>query len=257
MHVKELLSLKGKVILVSGGAGRFGKCMVEGLAEADGIVVIASRDLKTCQKVAEDYQSKGLDVHALQLDQAEHESVLKLKESIKKQFGRLDVFVNNAVAWPMKGYDDPLDAWEESMRVNATGAFDITRQMGYLIAESGGGSIIHISSFKGMFGPDFSLYEGTKMDASADYNFHKGGLISLTKYMARRLAPQKIRVNCISPGGLFANQPEPFLSRYNKAVPLGRMANNDDIKGLVVLLASEASAYITGENILMDGGLYA
>ena len=257
MNVKELLSLKEKVILVTGGAGKFGKCIVEGLAEADGTIIAASRNLDACTKAAEYFQSKGLDVHALQVDQADSESVLKLKESIKKQFGRLDVFVNNAVAWPMKGYDDPLDTWAESMRVNATGAFDITRQMGYLIAESGGGSIIHVSSFKGMFGPDFSLYEGTDMDASADYNFHKGGLIALTKYMARRLAPQKIRVNSISPGGLFANQPEPFLSRYNKAVPLGRMANNDDVKGLVVLLASEASAYITGENILIDGGLYA
>ena len=257
MNVKELLSLKEKVILVTGGAGKFGKCIVEGLAEADGTIIAASRNLDACTKAAEYFQSKGLDVHALQVDQADSESVLKLKESIKKQFGRLDVFVNNAVAWPMKGYDDPLDTWAESMRVNATGAFDITRQMGYLIAESGGGSIIHVSSFKGMFGPDLSLYEGTDMDASADYNFHKGGLIALTKYMARRLAPQKIRVNSISPGGLFANQPEPFLSRYNKAVPLGRMANNDDVKGLVVLLASEASAYITGENILIDGGLYA
>ncbi len=95
------------------------------------------------------------------------------------------------------------------------------------------------------------------MDAGPDYNFHKGGMISLTKYLARKLAPQKIRVNSISPGGLFANQPKEFLDRYNKQVPLGRMANNDDIKGLVVLLASEASAYITGENILIDGGLHA
>lgn len=257
MNIKELMSLKGKVALVTGGAGKFGKCIVEGLAEADGTVIAASRNLETCKEVADYYCSKGFDVHALQVDQSDHNSVLKLKADIKKCFGKLCIFVNNAVAWPMEGYDDPLDKWVESMRVNATGAFDITREMGYLMAESGGGSIIHIGSFKGVFSPDFSLYEGTDMDASADYNFHKGGLIALTKYMARRLGQQKIRVNCISPGGLYAGQDKRFLERYNKRVPLGRMANNDDIKGLVVLLASDASAYITGENIMIDGGLTA
>ena len=95
------------------------------------------------------------------------------------------------------------------------------------------------------------------MDSPPDYNFHKGGMIGLTHYLALKLAPKGIRVNCISPGGLFANQPEPFRSKYNEKVPLGRMANDDDIKGLIVLLASDASAYLTGENILMDGGLHA
>ena len=257
MHIKELLSLKGKVIVVTGGAGKFGRCIVEGLAEAEGTVIIASRNLQACQKQADFFKKKDMDVYGMHLDQGNHESVLKLKEQIQEQFNGLDVFINNAVAHTMLGYEDPLDTWAESMRVNATGMFDIVREMAYLIAQKGGGSIVNISSMKGMYSPDFTLYEGTNMDASADYNFHKGGLISLTRYLARRLAPQKIRVNSISPGGLFANQPEPFLSQYNKAVPLGRMANNDDIKGLVVLLASEASAYITGENILMDGGLHA
>jgi len=257
MHVKELLSLKGKIILVTGGAGKFGKCLVEGLSEADGTVITASRNIEACKKVADEFQARDLDVHALQLDQSDHESIMKLKQRIQQQFGGLDVFVNNAVGIPMLRYSDPLETWAESMRVNATGMFDITREMADLIAKRGGGSIINIASMKGMFSPDFSLYAGTDMDASPDYNFHKGGMISLTKYLARKLAPKKIRVNSISPGGLFANQPKPFLDRYNKAVPLGRMANNDDIKGLAVLLASQASDYITGENILMDGGLHS
>ena len=257
MHLKELLSLKGKIVLVTGGAGKFGKCLVEGLSEADGTVITASRNLEACRKVADEFKEKGLDVHALQLDQGEHESVMKLKEQIEEEFGGLDVFVNNAVGLPMVRYNDPLETWAESMRVNSTGMFDLTREMAELIAKRGGGSIINIASMKGMFSPDFTLYAGTDMDASPDYNFHKGGMISLTKYLARKLAPQKIRVNSISPGGLFANQPQPFLDSYNKAVPLGRMANNDDIKGLAVLLASRASDYITGENILIDGGLHA
>ena len=257
MHVKQLLSLKGKTALVTGGAGLYGKCIVEGLAEANATVITASRNLDAGEKVASRFRERGLEVQARRVDQADHESVLRLKEDIEKSFGGLDVFVNNAVARPMLRYTDPLEAWAESMRVNCTGMFDILREMADLIGKRGGGSIVNISSMQGMFGPDFSLYEGTDMDSPPDYHFHKGGMIALTKYLARKLGPQSIRLNCISPGGLFANQDEKFLARYNKKVPLGRMANDDDIKGVVVFLASEASSYVTGENILMDGGLHA
>ena len=258
MHVKELLSLKNKIILVTGGAGLYGQPIVEGLAEADGTVITASRNLAAGQKFAKACQAKNLNVHALQVDQADHESVLKLKAEIQAKFGKLEVFVNNAVARPMKGYDSPLSEWEESMRVNATGMFDITREMADLMGAGGGGNIINIASMMGMFGPDLSNYEGTNIGIPMpDYFFHKGGMITLTRYLARVLADKKIRVNCISPGGLFSGQIERFLENYNKKVPVGRMAGHDDIKGLVVFLASEGSAYINGENILMDGGMHA
>jgi len=258
MHVKELLSLKGKIILVTGGAGQYGKCIVEGLAEADGTVITASRDLKAGEKLVQEFNAKGLAVHAMRVDQAEHDSVLKLKEQIEKKFGRLDVFVNNAVSRPMAGYNEPIEHFADSMRVNATGMMDILREMADLIANSGGGSIINISSMMGMYGPDLSNYEGTDLgDMPPDYFFHRGGIINLTRFLAKMLADKKIRANCISPGGLFNNQPKRFLENYCKRVPANRMANNDDIKGLAVLLASDASAYINGENILMDGGLHA
>ena len=259
MNVKELLSLKGKVIIVTGGAGLYGRCIVEGLAEANGTVITASRNLENGKKVAEEFRRRGLDVHAMRVDQADHKSVMALKEKIQKEFGKLDVFVNNAVSRPMHGYDAPLEQFAESMRVNAIGMFDIVREMADLIAQSGGGSIVNISSMMGMFGPDLSNYEGTDMGKALppDYFFHRGGMINLTRYLARVLADKNIRANCISPGGLFNNQPERFVQNYSKKVPVGRMANNDDIKGLVVLLASDASAYINGENILMDGGMHA
>lgn len=259
MNVKELLSLKNKIILVTGGAGFYGKTIVEGVAEADGTVITASRNLDAGQKVAKEFRDKGLDVHAMQVDQADHKSVMALKHQVQKAFGRLDVFVNNAVARPMKGYNAPMEQFAESMRVNATGMMDILREMVDLIDQSGGGSIINISSMMGMFGPDLSNYEGTNMgDLPPDYFFHNAGLINLTRYLTRVLADKNIRSNCISPGGLFNDQPQQFLENYCKKVPSGRrMANNDDIKGLVVLLASEASAYINGENILMDGGMHA
>ena len=258
MHVKELLSLKGKIILVTGGAGNYGRCIVEGLAEADGTVITASRNLKEGQKLAIELNANGLNVNAMRVDQADHDSVILLKEKIQEEFGRLDVFVNNAVTRPMKGYNAPVEHFAESMRVNATGMMDILREMADLIAESGRGSIINISSMMGMFGPDLSNYEGTDMgDVPPDYFFHRAGIINITRFLARMLADKNIRVNCISPGGLFNNQPRQFVENYNKKVPLGRMANHDDIKGLAVLLASDASAYINGENILMDGGMHA
>ncbi len=258
MNVKDLLSLKNKIILVSGGAGLYGKCIVEGLAEADGTVIIASRNVEQVQKTADHFRKSGMDVYAMQVDQGDHHSVMTLKEEIVNKFGKLDVFVNNAVSRPMKGYDDSMECFSESMRVNATGMMDILREMCNLIGENGGGSVINISSMMGMFGPDLSNYEGTNMGTPPpDYFFHNAGVINLTRYLARVLADKNIRVNCVSPGGLFNNQPQRFLENYSKKVPLKRMANQDDIKGLMVLLASDAGAYINGENILMDGGMHA
>ncbi len=258
MHVKELLSLKSKIVLVTGGSGNYGKCIVEGLAEADATVITTSRNIEQAEKTAKLFRDKGFTVHAMQADQVDHDSVTLLKKNIVKQFGKLDVFVNNAVSRPMTGYNAPIEQFAASMAVNATGMMDLLREMTDLIARNKGGSIINISSMFGMFGPDLTNYIGTDMgDLAPDYFFHNAGLINLTRYMTRMLADKNIRFNCISPGGLFNNQPPPFVENYCKRVPLRRMANRDDIKGLVVLLASEAGAYINGENILMDGGMHA
>lgn len=255
----QLFSLKNKVVLVAGGAGNYGRSITEGLGEAGATVIIASRNIDAIQKAAADLKEKGLDVRGMQVDQADKTSVLSLKENIIKQFGKLDVFINNAVSRPMKGYNAPIEQFDESMRVNATGMMDILREMTDLIIQSGGGSVINISSMMGMYAPIYSNYDGIPGmgDIAPDYCFHNAGLIMLTRFMAKTHAGKNIRFNCISPGGLFNNQPEKFVEHYCKKVPLGRMANSDDIKGLVVLLSSNAGAYINGENILIDGGLYA
>ena len=258
MNVKDLLSLKDTIILVTGGSGKYGKCIVEGLAEAGGTVIIGSRKLQTAQEAAETFQQQDMDVRAIEIDQADHASILKAKEQLLEQYGRLDVFVNNAVARPMNSYDAPIEKFNESMQVNATGVMDILREMADLMKKNQQGSIINISSFMGMYGPDLSNYEGTDMgNPPPDYYFHKAGLINITRYMTKLLAGTNIRVNCVSPGGLFANQPARFVENYCNKVPLRRMANPDDIKGLMVLLASQAGAYINGENIVMDGGYHA
>jgi NAD(P)-dependent dehydrogenase (short-subunit alcohol dehydrogenase family) len=183
-------------------------------------------------------------------------SVAALKAAIVERFGRLDVFVNNARALTMLGFKDRMEEWAKSMAVIATGMFNLTREMISLMEKGNGGSDIHIGSMKGSFSPSFKLYEGTSMDASPDNSFHNSELVALTKYLARFFGPKDIRVNCISPGSFSANQPEPFCSRYCKAAPLRRTTNEDHIKDPVVLLPSDASAYITGVDILMDGGLY-
>lgn len=257
MDAKDLFSLKGKTLLITGGAGEYGRCIFQALLECGGTVITASTSLDKAKQLVDEFRSKGLDAHAKQVDQSNHQSIIKLKKEIVNEFGGLDVFINNAVARPMKRYLDPLECWTKSMDINATGMFDIVREMADLIEKRGGGSIVNIGSMQGMFGPDFSLYEGTEMDSPPDYHFHKGGMIALTKYLARKLGHKNIRVNCISPGGLYSDQNEKFIEKYNKKVPLGRMANNDDIKGVVVFLASQASSYITGVNVLVDGGLHA
>lgn len=259
MNVMELFSLKQKVVLVTGGAGNYGKSITEGLAEAGATIIIASRNMESIEKTASDFRSKGFDVHGMPLDQADPVSVKALKKSIQEKFGKLDVFINNAVSRPMKGYNAPIEQFAESMEVNATGMMDLLREMTDLIVQSGGGSVINISSMMGMYAPMYSNYDGIPGmgDIAPDYCFHNAGLITLTRFMTKTFAGKNIRFNCISPGGLFNNQPEKFVENYCKKVPMGRMANNDDIKGLIVLLSSDAGAYINGENILIDGGLYA
>ena len=260
METKELLSLDNKVCLVTGGAGKYGVCIVEGLAEAGATVITASRNLDAGESFAASMRERGLDVHARAVDQADHDAVIRLKTSIVADFDGLDVFVNNAVARPVSGGWDgfTLDALSESMRVNAVGMIDITREMADLIARRGGGTIVNIASMMGMFGPDLSNYDGTDMGTPApDYFFHRAGMINFTRYLAHVLADKKIRANCISPGGLRSpGQPDRFVENYSKKVMVGRLADHDDIKGVVVFLASEASRYITGENLLMDGGMH-
>jgi len=257
MGILEKFSLSGKVAIVTGGAGLYGKFIVEGLAEAGAIVYVASRNFKKCEEVAKNMRKKGYDVLSAKLDQSDKDSVYKLKAKILKEQGRVDILVNNAVLRSMKSYYDEIEKFRLSMEVNATGIFNLTRTIGEVMKKQRSGSIINISSIQGIVGPDFTLYEGTNMDAPPDYFFHKAGLINLTRYFAAKLAPFNIRVNCVSPGGLFNNQNPDFVERYNKKTFLGRMAKGEDIKGVIVFLASDASSYITGANIVIDGGYTA
>ena len=257
MGVLEQFRLNGKVALVTGGAGLYGRQIVRSLAEAGAKVFVASRDLNNLQKQAGELITEGMDVAALRLDQKSAASVDEVVKKIIDAAGRVDVLVNNAVLRTMRGWSSSAEAFAESMAVNATGLFLITRAVGDHMASHGGGSIINVGSIQGNVGPDFALYDGLDMDAPPDYFFHKGGLLQLTRYAAAKLGPGKVRVNAISPGGFLAGQDKTFVERYSARTFLKRMANETDLAGIVVFLASDASAYITGANIPVDGGYTA
>ena len=257
MTVLESFNLTGKVALVTGGGGLYGRQITQALAEAGAKTIVASRDLANLKAQAAALAACGLDVDAMHLDQGSEASVTQLLQEIIHLRGRLDILVNNAVERTMNDWHSPPEAFERSMRTNATGLFLMTRVFGDHMAAHGGGSIINVGSIQGMVGPDFTLYEGLDWGAPPDYFFHKGGLLQLTRYAAAKLGPRRVRVNSISPGGFFADQDAEFLQRYNARTFLNRMANATDLKGVVVFLASDASAYITGANIPVDGGYTA
>lgn len=254
----ERFNLKGKVILLTGGAGLYGRGLAADLAAAGATLVVASRDLSACQRVADDECQRGFSVHPASYDQGDESSILKLRDHVLGKFGHIDGLVNNSVARTMSGGPGDVAGWEQSLKINATGIYLMHHHFGECMVKSGGGSIVNIGSIYGMVGPSLSFYEGTGMSSGApDYYFNKSGMLNLTRFYAANLGPHGVRVNCISPGGFSNNQPEAFASRYCESTFLGRMGNPSDLGGSVVFLLSGASAYITGINLPVDGGFTA
>ncbi len=254
----DSFSLENRVVVLTGGAGLFGRGLVSAIAAAGAKLVIASRDVAKLNRVAAEENDRGRSVVAEKLDQGDETSVLALRDRVLERFSRVDGLVNNAVLRPMKSPDAPVAAWEESMRVNATGTFLMTRAFGEAMCQQQSGSIVNIGSMQGMVGPSLELYEGTNMGVPPpDYFFHKGGMINLTRYYAALFGQHNVRVNCVSPGGFFDHQPEPFLSRYCSRTFVGRMADDTDLGGPVVFLLSDAAHYVTGANLPVDGGYTA
>ena len=260
-NIIDRFRLDGKVALVTGGSGYYGKQMVIALADAGATVCCASRGYENCKKFTDELNAMGYDkVYADSYDQADEESIKALLARMIERDGKVDILVNNSVLRPMHDYNGPVEDFARSMEVNATGLFLITRAFGNHMEENGGGSIINIGSYMGICGSNPYLYEDNPdMDAidAPDYFFHKGGMLNLTRFMAGRYGKAGVRVNCLNLGGLFNNQPKEFLERYAKMCYLGRMADENDIQGVLVFLASDASSYITGIGINVDGGYTA
>lgn len=248
--------LAGRVAIITGAAGLYGRHIADALAVAGAHVVCASRDAASCEGLATALRNRGLSAEATSLDLTLEDSILSLVELVEEEHGRIDVLVNNAVA--RGGSDIPrttADEWDATSAVNSRGLFLMTREVGARMVKAGAGSVINIGSIYGMVAPDFGIYGATGMTSPAFYAYDKGGMIGFTRYAASFYGPHGVRVNCLSPGGLQTEDHNPeFLANYRARVPLGRLAQPDDIKGPVIFFASDASRYVTGTNLPVDGG---
>ena len=254
----DTFSLKNRTVLLPGAAGLFGRGLATALAESGATLILASRDAGKIDTVAREETARGHSVFAESFDQGDETSIAGLRSRIEARFGVIHGLVNNSVLRPMKGAHGTVAQWEQSMRVNATGVMLMHRILGEAMAAAGRGSIVNIGSIQGMVGPSYELYEGTSMgDMPPDYFFHKGGMLNLTRFYAAHFGPRSVRVNCLSPGGFYNQQDERFVKRYCAHTMLNRMADSADLGGSVVFLLSDASRYITGANLPVDGGYSA
>lgn len=241
--IAQLMNLSGRKALVTGGKGHIGKASCETLEELGA-------------------QVKVLDLPECDLKE-EKETREFVRNAITEMKG-LHILIHSAAyvgttqvpGWVAPFEDQTVEAWDWAMRVNLTAAFVLVQEAKQALLKSGSGSIIFLSSIAGMVGPDNRLYEETPMVSPAGYNASKGGLLQLTRYFATTLAP-KIRVNAISPGGVCRGQPEVFQERYRGRTPMKRMATEEDLKGAIAYLASDLSQYVTGHNLVVDGGYTA
>ena len=256
--ISTLMNLSGRNALITGGSGHIGRVAAETLLELGARVALVDLDAAACKAEA---RRMGRNALAFPCDLADEKAVRRVVRAATARMKGLDILIHCAgyvgttkvTGWAVPFEEQSLKAFEKAMRVNLGAAFVIVQEAQKALMSSGHGSIILFSSIYGVVGPDMSLYEGTKMANPAGYNASKGGLLQLTRYLATIMAP-KIRVNAISPGGVWRNQPESFKRRYEKRTPLRRMACEEDMKGAVAYLAGDLSAYVTGHNLVVDGG---
>ena len=258
----ELMSLKNRIAVVTGGAGHIGRAACAALAELGAAVCVLDRDLAACTEVAADLAKDwNVESRALAVDLASEQQVRETPARVVDDLGRLDIVVHCAAfvgtselpGWAEDFSQQTGDAWRAALELNLTAPFLLTQAAAPFLAEHGTGSVVNVSSIYGVIGPDWSLYEDTPMKNPAAYGASKGGLIQLTRYLATTLGPQ-IRVNTVSPGGIERGQPDVFQTRYVARTPLQRMGREEDLKGAIAYLASDLSAWVTGQNLIVDGG---
>jgi len=261
--IKDLIDLKGRTAIITGSAGNLGCHIAATLAELGADLILTDREGTDYGQVTEIIKtfSNTVTYHVIDCDLENEESRIELIRNIDERIEKLDILINNAAfagtadleGWNTNFHEQSLGSWRRAFEVNLTSVFHLSRDLSQKMIPGNNGSIINIGSIYASHGPDYSLYEGTDMGNPAAYAASKGGLIQFTKWLATTLAPD-IRVNSVSPGGFFRNQPKSFVKRYKDRTPLSRMANDHDIKGVIAFLSSDLSKYITGQDIMLDGG---
>ena len=261
MKTTELFDLTGKVSIVTGGRGLYGASISRGLCEAGATVIIASRNGEKCEEFAAELRSQGYQAYGYALDLGDDSSIQAFVEAVAERFGRIDVLINNAVDRSnMVSFEKATRKnLIDSAAVNLDGQLLLSQAVVPFMVSQGGGSIINVGSMRGLDCPHFPLYPPSMSEQPVNYTTEKWALIGLTKYLAGLYGKNNVRVNCLAPGGYnpgLADDPEKkeFVKNYIDNCPLRRWANEDDIQGPVVFLASEASAYVTGATLVMDGG---
>lgn len=256
------MSLKGRRALITGATGGIGQEIALTIAELGGDLLLVDRPSSDYGLVTQKiFDNWDVNIECIDCDLENEASRNYLIDKAIKSDKNLDILINNAAfvgesnleGWVEDFDKQSLETWNRALEVNLTAPFHLSQAFTPLLRKNNNGSIINIASIYGMNAPDYSLYEGTNMGNPAGYSASKGGLIQLTSWLATTVSPD-IRVNSISPGGVWRNQPSKFVERYESRTPLGRMATEEDFKGVVAYLASDLSAYVTGQNIVVDGG---
>lgn len=267
----KTFNLNNKTAIVTGGAGILGSHFCSGLADAGANVAVVDINMKVAQKLAKAITAQyGVKAVAFECNVASELSVKEMVESVLNEFGEIHILHNNAAgksndldAFFADFEDYELDQWKEIMGTNLDGMFLVAKHVGKVMKEQKkGGSIIQTSSIYGVMAPDQRIYEGSyyldrQINSPAIYSASKAGVIGLTKYLATYWAQDGIRVNAITPGGVESGQNDIFKRNYSNRIPLGRMSQPEEMVGALIYLASEASSYVTGQNIIVDGGLNA
>ena len=266
----ELFSLANKVVVVTGGAGLLGQVFCQALVDVGANVAIVDLDLASAETAAKKVnKSDAQKVVAFESDITSPESVTQMVANVVKQLGRIDVLVNNAASKGssldafFESFEDySLKTWREVMSVNIDGLFLVAQAVGKQMKKQGGGSIIQTSSIYGVVAPDQRIYEGSEyngraINTPAVYSASKAAVNGLTNYLSTYWASSKIRVNSLTPGGIASGQNDEFNKKYSNRVPLGRMGEASELVGALIYLASDASSYVTGQNLIVDGGLSA
>ncbi|CAN5543345.1 SDR family oxidoreductase [soil metagenome] len=266
IDVKKLFSLNDKVAVVSGSLGLIGKNHCKALSSAGAIVIVTDLDNEKCREFSE---SLGNNSSGISMNITDKDSVVSFRDKVIREYGKIDILVNNAAindmfenpgtALEQSSFENyPLEKWRASLEANITGTFLCSQVIGTGMAENGCGSIINVASTYGIVAPDQSLYldekNNRKFYKSPAYPTTKGAVISFTRYLAAYWGEKNVRVNTLSPGGVENSQDEFFINNYTKKTPLKRMALPTDYMGALIFLASDASAYMTGANLVVDGG---